>query len=321
MTQPTNTFDRYDAVGVREDLIDAITNTSPEMTPCVSSFGRDTATNTYHEWQRDSLRSANKDNAAIDGDDATGSAKTATSRVANYCQIFQDTIVVSRRANRVKKAGRKSEMAYHKAKSYKELQRDIEAMVLSSNAAVAGNSSTASKSAGAGAMIYTNVSHGSGGSTPSHTSGAATTAPTAGTNRTYTETILKSGIQSAFTNSGKVPRMLVMSPSHKTTFSAFAGIAVNRYQVGKKEQGRIIGGADVYMSDFGELEAVPHYIMVGSNTVFGFDPDYASIVYLDGFQSSPLAKTGDSEKEQVLVDCCLRLDAETAHFKLADLTA
>lgn len=321
MAQPTNLFDRYDATGVREDLIDAITNTSPEKTPVVSSFGRDTATNTFHEWQRDSLRSANKDNAAIDGDDATPSAKTATSRVANYCQIFQDTIATSRRVNKVKKAGRKSEQAYLKAKAYKELQRDVEAMVLSLNAAVAGNSSTASKSAGAGAMIYTNVSHGSGGSTPSHTSGAATTAPTAGTNRTFTEAILKSCVQSAYTNSGEVPRMVVVSPSHKTTFSGFAGIAVNRYQVGKKEQGRIIGGADVYMSDFGEMEIVPHYLMSGSNTAYGFNTDFATIVYLDGFQSSPLAKTGDSDKEQVLVDCCLRLDAENVHWKAADLTA
>ena len=321
MAQPTNLFSRNGSTGVREDLIDAISNTSPEKTPVVSSFGRDTATNTYHEWQRDSLRAANKDNAAIDGDDATASAKSATSRVANYMQIFQDTIATSRRANRVKKAGRKTEQAYHKAKAFKELQRDIEAMVLSDNPAVAGNDSTASKSAGAGVMIYTNVSHGGAGATTAHTSGAATTAVTAGTNRTFTETLLKTVVQSAYTNSGEVPPMVVLSPSHKTIFSSFAGIAVNRYQVGKKEQARIIGGADVYMSDFGELEIVPHYLMSGSTNVFGFNPDYADIVYLDGFKSEPLAKTGDSEKEQVLVDCCLRLTAENVHFKVANLTA
>lgn len=321
MAQPTNLFDRYDAVGVREDLIDAITNTTPEKTPVVSSFGRDTATNTFHEWQRDTLRAANKDNAAIDGDDATPSAKSPTARVANYTQIFQDTIATSRRANRVKKAGRKSEQAYFRAKAYKELQRDVEAMVLSQNAAVAGNSALASKSAGAGAMIYSNVSHGAGGSTPSHTSGAQTTAPTAGTARTFTETLLKGVLQSTFVNSGEVPRMVTVSPNHKQIFSGFAGIAVNRYQVGKKEQGRIIGGADVYMSDFGEMEIVPHYLMAGSTNAYGFHTDYGTIVYLDGFQASPLAKTGDSEKEQILVDCTLRLDAENVHWKIADLTA
>lgn len=320
MTQPTNLVSRHNINGVREDLIDAITNTTPEKTPVTSSFGRNDATNTYHEWQRDSLRAANKDNAAIDGDDATPSARGATSRVANYCQIFQDTIGTSRRANRVKKAGRKSEQAYQTAKAYKELQRDVEAMVVSSNAAVAGNNTTASKSAGAGAMIYSNVSHNGAGATPAHTSGAQTTAPTAGTNRTFTETLLKSVAQSCFTNCGEVAAMVVMSPSHKGIFSSFAGIAVNRYQVGKKEQGRIIGGADVYVSDFGEMEIVPHYLMAGATTVLGFNPDYANVTYLDGFQKTALGKTGDSDKEQVLVDCTLELTAENAHFKIADLT-
>ena len=80
------------------------------------------------------------------------------------------------------------------------------------------------------------------------------------------------------------------------------------------------GGADVYMSDFGEMEIVPHYLQVGASDVFGFNPDYGTVVYLDGFQSTPLAKTGDSDKEQVLVDCLLRLDAENCHFKIANLT-
>ena len=320
MAQPTNLVSKYDIRGDREDLIEAITNTSPEKTPVVSSFGRTTATNTFHEWQRDSLRSANKDNAAIDGDDATASARSATNRVANVCQIFQDTIATSRRANRVKKAGRKSEQAYQVAKAYKELQRDIEAMILSKNVAALGDDSNAAKSAGLGRLIYTNALHGGSGATPAHTSGAATSALTAGTNRTFAEPLLKTAAQSAFTNAGEVPSMVVMSPAHKSTFSGFAGIAVNRFQVGKGEQGRIVGGADVYMSDFGEMEIVPHYLMVGADVVYGLNPDYGAVAYLDGFNKQPLAKTGDSDKEQVLVDCTLELTAENVHFKIDNLT-
>ncbi len=96
MAQPTNLYDRYDAsTNVREDLIDKITMTNPDLTPVVSSFGRATAKNTYHEWQRDALRAPNANNAAIDGDDATASAKSPPVRVANYLQIFQDTIATS----------------------------------------------------------------------------------------------------------------------------------------------------------------------------------------------------------------------------------
>lgn len=322
MAQPTNTFDRYDVnTSVREDLIDKIFNTSPEETPVTSGFGKTKASNTYHEWQRDSLAAANKDNALIDGDDFAGQALTATDRIGNYCQIFSKQPTVSRRADLVNKAGQKTAMAYQTAKLMKELKRDMEAMVLSNNAAVAGNSTTASKSAGLGAMIYTNISSGAGGSTPSHTSGAATVAPTAGTNRPFTEALLKTVIQSCYTNSGAVPRQVVMSPSHKSTFSGFAGIAVNRYQVGKKEQARIIGGADVYMSDFGELEIVPHYILSGSNTVFLVNPEFASLAFLDGFRTEEVGKTGDSNKKLITADVTLRLDAEKAMGKIADLTA
>lgn len=321
MAQPTNLYDGYDINGKREDLIDKIYNTSPEKTPVSSAFGRAKANNTYHEWQRDALASANKDNAVIDGDDFTADAQTATERVGNYCQIFMKRPAVSRRANLIKKAGRGSEMAYQEAKAMMEIKRDIEAAILSNNAAVAGNSSTASKLGGLGVQIYTNISSGSGGSTASHTSGAPTTAPTAGTNRTFTEALLKTVLQAAYTASGEVPQMLVMSPSHKSTFSGFAGIATSRYQVGKKEQARIIGGADVYMSDFGELTAVPHYIMSGSNTVFLLNPDYADLCFLDGFRTDDIAKSGDSEKRQIIADVTLAVRSEKAMAKIADLTA
>ncbi|MBA3773824.1 MAG: DUF5309 family protein [Ramlibacter sp.] len=322
MALPTNIYTRYTAAtNVREDLIEKITMTNPEMTPVVSSFGTATATSNYHEWQRDNLRAFNKDNAALDGDDATATAKTPPSRVANYCQIFQDTIAVSGRAEVVKKAGMKSAMAYHKGKAYKELQRDIEAMTLSSNPAVAGSAAVAPKSGGLGVLIYTNASHGTGGSTTAHTSGAPTVAPVAGTARAFTEALLKASVQSVYNATGQIPPEVVMSASHKSIFSSFAGIAVNRFQVGKKEQGRIVGGADVYMSDFGELTIVPHYILAGATTVFGLNPEYGDITYLRGFKNNPLGKSGDSDREQVLVDATVRLTSEMANFKIADLTA
>lgn len=321
MAQPTNLYDKYDLKGDREDLIDKIYNTSPVETPVTSACGRTKATNTLHEWQRDALAAANKDNALIDGDDFSADAQTATERVGNYCQIFGKKPAVSRRANLVKKAGRGAEMAYKKAQAMLEIKRDIEAAVLSNNPAVAGNSTTASKMGGLGVQIYTNVSHGGAGATAAHTSGAPTTAVTAGTNRTFTETLLKTVVQSAYTNSGSVPNMVVMSPSHKSTFSTFTGIAVNRYQVGKKEQARVIGGADVYMSDFGELEIVPHYIMSGANDVFLLNPEYIDLAFLDTFRDKEMGATGDSDKMLITADLALAVRAEKSCGKIANLTA
>ena len=323
MAQPTNTFDSYDALGNREDLQDKIYMVSPEKTPVVSSIRRFTATQRLHEWQRDSLDTPNKDNAVIEGDDRTGTALTATSRVANTVQLFDKVAVVSATQEKTKSAGRGSEMKYQISKKMVELKRDIEAMILSDNVAVAGNSTTARKSAGLGAMIYTNISHGGAGATPAHTSGLATTAQTAGTNRAFTETLLKTVSQATYTTSGEFPSLISLTPSHKGTFSAFAGIASNRYQVAKGKQGVIVGGADVYMSDFGELTAVPNYVQAtaNANTAFILNPEYMGVAYLGGFKSEPLAKTGHTQKELVSTEACLVVTSETAQAAVKNLTA
>lgn len=321
MTIPTNTYTRVTAAtNVREDLIEKITLTNPEQTPVISGSGTATAENTFHEWQRDALRAADKDNAALDGDDATASAKTPPSRVANICQIFDDVIQVSGRAERVKKAGMKSALAYHKAKAYKEVQRDMEAAVVSKNLAVADNGTLAGKLAGLGRLIYTNALHGGAGATPAHTSGAATTALTAGTNRTFTEALLKTAVQQTYIAAGMPPPQVFMSPAHKTLFSAFTGIAANRVNIQGERQGKVVGGADVYVSDFGNLEIAPHYLMASSDMVLGLNTEYIDMAYLRSFQSKPLAKTGDSEREQVLVDVTLRVRSEVAQFKIDNLT-
>ena len=321
MAVPAQLYQKASLKGDREDLIDKIFNTSPTETPVVSSIGRTTATNTFHEWQRDSLTAASADNAAIDGDDATLQAQTPTERVGNYMQIFTKVKGVSRRANLVKKAGRGNELAYIKAQAMLELKRDMEAMVLSNNAAVAPTTSVAGKSAGLGVQSYANALHNGAGATAAWTSGAPTTAVTAGTNRTFTETLIKTACQSVYTNSGGVASMVVMSPSHKALFSAFTGIAVNRVDVKGKNQGTVIGAADVYVSDFGALEIVPHYLMSGATDVHMLNTDYIDMAMLDGFKTEPLAKTGDSEKFLITVDCGLALRAPKSCAKIANLTA
>lgn len=320
MEVPSNLYQKASLKGDREDLIDKIYNTSPTETPVLSAIGRVSATNTYHEWQRDALATANKDNALIDGDDVTLDAQTATERVGNYMQIFAKKPGVSRRANIVKKAGRGSEMAYIKAKSMLEIKRDIEAMIVSANPAVAPTTSVAGKSGGLGVQNNANTEHGVGGSTAAWASGAPTTAPTAGTGRAFTEALLKAAVQKTYIASGEVPRMVIMSPNHKGVFSSFSGIAASRFQVGKKEQARIIGGADVYMSDFGELEIVPHYLMAGSTDVHLINTDYLEMAYLDGFRTETLGKSGDSERVLVTADCALAVRAPKSCAKVADLT-
>jgi hypothetical protein len=322
VTQPTNTFDAYDAVGNKEDLQDKIYMVSPEKTPVLSMGRRFKASQKFHEWQRDALATPNKDNAVIEGDDRTGNALTPTDRVGNYVQLFDAVAVVSTTQQATKSAGRSNEMKYQVAKKMTELKRDIEAMLISKNPAVAGNSTTARKSAGIAAMLYTNASSGAGGSTPSHTSGAATVAPTAGTPRAFTETLLKAVLALIYTNSGDQPDFVSVTPTHKGTFSGFAGIAVNRYQVPKGSQGVIVGGADIYVGDFGELTIVPNYVQATANATDALvlNKEHYGVAYLQEFKSEGLSKTGHTDKELVSAELCTVVTSQMANGKVVDLS-
>ena len=322
MTQPTNTFDSYDAIGNREDLQDKIYMVSPEATPVLSAGRRLKAQAKFHEWQRDTLATPSAANAVIEGDDRTGTSLSATNRVGNYTQLMDKVAVVSGSQEKTRAAGRPSEMAYQKAKIMKELKRDLEARMVSKSAAVAGNSTTARETGGLGVLIYTNALHNGAGATTAHTSGAPTTAVTAGTNRTFAESLVKSAMQAVFSQSGEMPTFMSMSPNHKGTFSGFTGIALNRYDIPRGKQAQIIGGADIYVSDFGPLSIGPNYVQasVGTDVAYVLNPEYYGVAYLQAFGSTPLAKTGHTEKELCFVEAAVVVTAERALAKIDNLT-
>ncbi len=64
------------------------------------------------------------------------------------------------------------------------------------------------------------------------TSGVAgdlgTTARTDGTNRTFTEDILKTVVKEVYASGGN-PKVLMVNPAHKQLVSAFTGIAAQRF--------------------------------------------------------------------------------------------
>jgi hypothetical protein len=58
----------------------------------------------------------------------------------------------------------------------------------------------------------------------------------------------------------------------------------------------------------------------GDETAFLVDPDMAAVAYLRPFQTIELAKTGDSEKTQLLAELTLEIRNEAAHGIVADLS-
>lgn len=313
------TYQTYTAIGQREDLSDIIYNISPTDTPFMSSIGKTKATAVYHEWQVDSLAAASLSNAAVEGADASSATMGVTTRAGNRTQIFQKTVQIAGTLEAVDKAGRKSEKAYQLAKASSEVKRDMELTLLSNQVAAAGNSSTARTLGGLQAWLATNGDFGTSG-----VAGASgTTARTDGTDRTFTEAILKTVVKEVYTAGGN-PKVLMVNPAHKQTVSAFAGIAAQRYMAPSNEATTIIGAADVYLSDFGTMSVVPNRFMNATNacdeTAFVIDPDMLAIAYLRPFSTNELAKTGDSEKTQLICEATLEVKNEGAHGIIADLS-
>jgi hypothetical protein len=311
----TNTFTSYDAKGIREELSNVISNISPEETPFQSNVGSESVSNTFFEWQTDSLASTST-TAVINGDDVSSfDATSATSRLGNYTHIRRRTYVIADNLSAVDKAGRADEVAYQVAKRGKELKRDIEAVLLDNNARVAGNTSTAPETAGLGAWIATNDSVGTSGAAPT---GDGTDARTDGTQRAFTEAMLKDVMQQTWTSGGN-PSVLMVGAFNKQAVSAFAGIAAQRYQAPSDSPTTIIGAADVYMSDFGTLQVVPNRFQ-RARDAWVLDPEYASVCYLRPIQQVELAKTGDAEKGMLIGEFGLKVMNEAAHGIVADLT-
>jgi hypothetical protein len=308
------TFTAHSAIGQREDLTDIIYDISPTETPFMSSIGKTKATAVYHEWQTDSLAAATTGNAAIEGADATSATLSPTVRLGNYTQIIQKTVQVSGTLDTVNKAGRKSEKAYQLAKASAELKRDLETILCANQGRSAGTSTIARKLGSILSWIKTNSDKASDGSDPA-TIGVSTR--TDGTQRTFTETLLKTVVSEVFVSGGS-PKILMVGAAGKQKVSSFAGIAAQRYMAPGNTPTTIIGAADVYMSDFGTMSVVPNRFMRVRDALV-LDPEYAALAYLRPFQTNDLAKTGDSENTQLLAEVTLEVKNEAAHGIIADL--
>jgi hypothetical protein len=312
MAQPTNTFDTYDSVGEREDLSDVIYSISPTDTPFLSSAAKTKATAVLHEWQTDSLAAAVTNNAVIEGDEATLDASTATTRLSNSTQIMDKTVVITGTQESVDKAGRASELAYQIAKRAKELKRDMEATITGNIAEVGGNSSTARKMGTLGSWVTTNDDLASDGASGA---GAGNAAHTNGTQRAFTESQLKSVIKSVW-NAGGDPSMIMVGPFNKQKLSGFTGNST-RFDAGA--DATLYTSVDVYASDFGQLQVVPNRFS-RDREAYVLDMEYWGVAFLRDFTMHELAKTGDSEKRQLLVEATLESRNEAASGGVFDLT-
>jgi len=313
MAQPTNTFDSYDAVGIREDLEDVIYDVSPEETPFYTSCAKVKASNTLHEWQTDALRSSAA-NAHIEGDATTATARTATSRLGNYTQIFKNAVVIPDTDEGLKKAGRAAEVAYQMLKTAKEQKLDIEKALFDNNARVAGNSTTARELAGAPVWLITNTDFGSGGA---DATGDGTDARTDGTQAAFSQTRFDSVMQSIWEQGGN-PDSVYLSAFQVNVALGFTGNNNQRSTI-RAEDERVIKHMDVYVTPWGTVEFIPSREN-RSRDVFIMQDDMWAVGVLRPTKNIALAKTGDATTRQVTTELTLVCKNEKASGMIADCT-
>jgi len=313
MAQPTNTYDTYDAKGIREDLSDIIYSITPDDTPFYSACKKTKATQRKHEWQTDSLRNSAV-NAHIEGGDTSAQEPTATVRLDNLSQIFKNATIVSDTLQSVNAAGRKEEMAYQMVKTAREQKLDIEKALFANQAKVDGNSTTARQLAGLGAWIKTNTVKGSGGADPT---GDGSDARTDGTDTAFDQTKFDTVMQSIWTNGGE-PDRVYLSPYQMNKALAFTGNNNQRSAVQAGDE-KVVKSLAVYVTPWGTVEFVPSREN-RSDDVYILQNDMFATAILRPTKSTELAKTGDNSHRQVVTELTLCVKNEASSGLVADNT-
>lgn len=318
MALPTNTLATYAAIGNREDLTDAIYKIDPTDTPFMSAADKVKATAVNHEWQTQALASVDTANAVLEGDDATTDAVTPTVRLGNIAQISDKVARVTGTQQVVDHAGRDDEMAYQEALKGQELKRDQESILVGTNQAKnAGNDTTARKTASVLSWIKTNTSKGTAGGAADPAAADGTGTRTDGTQLAFTEARLK-GVLSAIWTAGGKPDTIFTGAFNKQVFSTFTGRATPIEETKSK---KIVASVDAYESDFGVLKVVANRFQ-RTRDVLVLQMDMWAVAALPGrrMTSIKLAKTGDSERRQMLSEYALEARNEKASGGVFDNT-
>lgn len=271
---------QYDDKAVREDLLSVLTNLTPTDTQLVSGLGQSSASSVLHEWLTDTL-SAVKDNAAQEGSDSVYPTTTNPTRLFNYTQIFKQAYQVSGTERAVNHAAFNDRFSYEATKAMKILKNDMEYAVLRGSLAC-GTGSLARRLIGVKNFLSLVTSQ----------SGVS-----------LSENILNDLFQVQWTN-GSETNALYGGMYIKRKVSGFTGGATKQVEVVDR---RLVNAVDVYEADAAKmvkLFAHRHMTVSGDTNydVMGIDEDKFRIAYLRKPTTIELAKTGDSDKGEILTE-------------------
>lgn len=318
MTQVSGTLTTANAVGNREQLIDAIYEVYRNEVPFTGGVcGRATVTAVKPEWQTEDMPVPNPANAATEGANAGTANNFATARVENQTQLFEHVAQVSSTQQTVKSAGRGSEMDYQVRMGTRKLLRDIEAAALSSSAAVSG---ATRRMRGLSSWLTTNAQHNTGGST-----NATTGVVVDGTQRALTKALLDTAMQNIASQGGAagVPMTMLAGAFNKRKVDELINAGANERHIAAKAK-EVVDAVDVWGSSFGPVKIVYSPQQTAdtgcrARDLFIVQDDMFDMGYLQPMKSEDLAKSGHSMPKLISAECTLISKNERASGKIADL--
>ena len=272
-------------IGNREDLLDVITNISPDETPLMKKFGRSTVTGMVHSWLTDTLDTPGE-NAQLEDADFTTTLSTPRVKLDNYIQIFMRDCTVTDSQEAVLKAGVKSELAYQMQKTLKAIAQDVEWAIVNNDAGVQGTSTVPGKFGGIPYFVN-----------------STKTAPNVITaSGALTENHLHDAIQAAWKQGG-IPDLCVVSGANKRVISGFTGTASRQRNADSTKIKQVV---DVYESDFGMINMLLHRMMPDKRIDL-LQSEYWKLAYLIPFKTMEKPKnsllSGKVVTGQLTLEC------------------
>ena len=343
MATITGQIKSFDQKLMKEDISDIIYNISPTDTPFMSSCKKGSCKNTKFQWNLDKLSDAAVPVGIAEGASSGLGVVEVVIQEESYTQIFRKEIEVTGTIEAVDLYGRKSEMAYQMAKKSQELKRDIEKTLLNFSNSNAPNQlrtgyqeSTSGKIAQAtDARVTRNFAN----IIDTHKFTDMTSPAT----RNLTSTVIDAdpagalGIGTGLIGptppiltpailDGAMQRMwaigtdfdyAIVSPMTMSLIATFAFNSTGRMRdIG--QQRKVVNVVDIYVSAFGEISfALDRFMAPGNatsgssagNQIYFIDPKQLELKYLRNFQTTTVAKTGDSDKKYVLGEMGLAVKA------------
>lgn len=342
MAITAQTASKLKAVGYRgliaEDVMSRIFSLDPIPLPFTDAIGTGTAKNDYTEWLERKLPAPSLGNWRVDGADTDKNQVTNGARLGNHCGIQDQEVQVSGRAQASDTIGYGDELAEQLRLSGQKIRRNVEANLLGKQASQASNTDTdtAGIPAGFAAMVKA-YDNGSGFANTGFANGSWS-GLTPGTAKALKYTHIKGALSACYSDNAD-PTILMSVPGVIEALSDFmftsnapiATLQRDTKSVGAGGAATAVGAVNVLISNFGQTitftpnrlqqtyadATTPTAKQVAS--VFLIDPEYADIAFLRGYRTLPLAKTGDADKRQMLVDFTLRVTNREAHRVIHDV--